>query len=59
MMTRAGRGIARIQPATGTSGAAVKKLLRAFPQDLDWLEELHELDEPKGPAPAKDPKWRD
>lgn len=40
LITRGGRVIARIEPAAGTSGAAVKALLRHFPPDEDWADEL-------------------
>jgi antitoxin (DNA-binding transcriptional repressor) of toxin-antitoxin stability system len=33
LVTRGGRVVARIEPAAGTSGAAVKALLRHYPSD--------------------------
>jgi len=39
-VTRGGRVIARIEPATGTSGAAVKALLGHFRPDRDWVGDL-------------------
>lgn len=42
-VTRGGRVIARIEPAGGTSGAAVKALLRHYPVDRAWVKELGDL----------------
>ncbi len=39
-VTRGGRVIARIEPAAGTSGAAVKALLGHFRPDDGWLTDL-------------------
>jgi antitoxin (DNA-binding transcriptional repressor) of toxin-antitoxin stability system len=39
-VTRGGRVIARIEPAGGTSGAAVKALLRHYRPDQDWARDL-------------------
>jgi antitoxin (DNA-binding transcriptional repressor) of toxin-antitoxin stability system len=39
-VTRGGRVIARIEPAAGTSGAAVKALLGHFRPDKDWVSDL-------------------
>ena len=44
-VTRGGRVIARIEPAAGTSGAAVKALLGHFRPDKEWAGELSELRE--------------
>ena len=43
VVTRGGRAIARIEPATGTTGSAVKALLRHFDRDDDWAEELQSV----------------
>jgi prevent-host-death family protein len=43
LVTRAGRPVARIEPALGTSGTAVKALLRHYPADARWRRELDEL----------------
>ena len=43
VITRGGRAIARIEPALGTSGAAVKALLRHYRTDADWAGELDEV----------------
>lgn len=56
LVTRGGRGIARIEPAAGVTGAAVKALLRQHPTDPDWRDELHEL---RTAAPIQDRAWRD
>jgi antitoxin (DNA-binding transcriptional repressor) of toxin-antitoxin stability system len=40
VVTRAGRVIARIEPAAGASGATVKALLRRHRVDSSWEEEL-------------------
>lgn len=42
-VTRGGRVIARIEPAAGTSGAAVKALLGHFRPDTKWLTDLSEV----------------
>jgi antitoxin (DNA-binding transcriptional repressor) of toxin-antitoxin stability system len=39
-ITRGGRVIARIEPAAGTSGAAVKALLRHYRPDSGWAADL-------------------
>jgi len=39
-ITRGGRVVARVEPATGTSGAAVKELLRRFKPDVAWAEDV-------------------
>jgi len=44
-VTRGGRVIARIEPAAGTSGAAVKALLTHFRADAHWVTELSEVRE--------------
>jgi len=43
VITRGGRVIARIEPAGGTSGAAVKALLRHYPRDDSWMTELDDV----------------
>lgn len=43
LVTRGGRVIARIEPAAGTSGAAVKALLRHYPKDPSWSRELSDV----------------
>lgn len=44
-VTRGGRVIARIEPAAGTSGAAVKALLGHFRPDTEWAADLSEMRE--------------
>jgi antitoxin (DNA-binding transcriptional repressor) of toxin-antitoxin stability system len=56
VITRGGKVIARIEPAGGTSGAAVKALLRHYPADDEWLGELHEM---RSGAAVQDRTWRD
>jgi antitoxin (DNA-binding transcriptional repressor) of toxin-antitoxin stability system len=56
VVTRGGRGIARIEPAAGASGAAVKALLRSHRADKAWSDEIRAL---RSSAPAQDRTWRD
>ncbi|HTR70339.1 MAG TPA: prevent-host-death protein [Mycobacteriales bacterium] len=44
-VTRGGRVIARIEPAAGTSGAAVKALLGHYRPDKEWAADLREVRE--------------
>jgi len=39
-ITRGGRVIAKVEPAAGASGAAVKGLLRDFRPDIAWAGDL-------------------
>lgn len=55
VVTRGGKVIARIEPAGGTSGAAVKALLRHYPADEAWLEELHAM---RSGGAVQDRTWR-
>lgn len=55
VITRGGKVIARIEPAGGTSGAAVKALLRHYPADDEWLEQLREM---RDGAAVQDRAWR-
>lgn len=43
LVTRGGRVIARIEPAVGTSGAAVKALLGHFRPDTEWVADISEV----------------
>ena len=43
LITRAGHAVARIEPALGTSGTAVKALLRHYAPDLACQQELGEV----------------
>jgi len=56
VVTRGGRGIARIEPAAGASGAAVKSLLRRHRPDPTWPADLADL---RAAGPAQDRTWRD
>jgi antitoxin (DNA-binding transcriptional repressor) of toxin-antitoxin stability system len=56
VITRGGKVIARIEPAGGTSGAAVKALLRHYPADDEWLGELEDL---RSGAVLEDRPWHD
>jgi antitoxin (DNA-binding transcriptional repressor) of toxin-antitoxin stability system len=56
MVTRGGRVIARIEPAGGTSGAAVKALLRHYPVDTSWADELATA---RALAADQDRPWQD
>jgi antitoxin (DNA-binding transcriptional repressor) of toxin-antitoxin stability system len=56
VVTRGGRGIARIEPAAGATGATVKALLRQYPADADWRSELEDL---RAAVPIQDRAWRD
>lgn len=53
-VTRAGRVIARIEPAAGTSGAAVKALLRHYKPDDAWAADLGEM---RDLLTAQDRQW--
>lgn len=53
-ITRGGRVVARIEPAVGTSGAAVKALLRHFRPDEAWAGELSEV---RGLLEAQGRQW--
>lgn len=43
IVTRGGRVVARIEPAHGATGAAVKALLRQRPADESWSRDLAEV----------------
>lgn len=55
-VTRGGRVIARIEPAAGTSGAAVKALMRHYRPDPEWADEL---DEVRGLLTPEERQWPD
>jgi len=40
LVVRHGRTVARIEPATGQQGHAVKELLRNAPRDPKWIEDV-------------------
>lgn len=54
LIRRNGRAVARIEPATGASGRAVKELLAASPRDPTWAGELRTL---RASLPAEVPNW--
>jgi antitoxin (DNA-binding transcriptional repressor) of toxin-antitoxin stability system len=56
VITRGGRVIARIEPAGGTSGAAVKALLRHYPADPSWVDQL---DQVRSLMATQERSWRD
>ena len=56
VVTRGGRGIARIEPAGGVSGTNLKALLRAHRPDRAWSAELRAL---RAAAQSKDREWPD
>jgi antitoxin (DNA-binding transcriptional repressor) of toxin-antitoxin stability system len=56
LITRGRRVVARIEPAVGTSGAAVKALLRHYRPDADWAAELVAL---RGLLTEQDRQWPD
>lgn len=43
VVVRGGKGVARIEPTAGTSGAGIKALLRRHRADPAWNEELRDL----------------
>lgn len=43
VVTRGGRPVARVEPATGTSGRAVKALLDHYAADDQWPADLAQL----------------
>lgn len=55
-ITRGGRVVARVEPATGTSGAAVKALLRHYRPDDRWKRDL---DEVRALLATEDREWPD
>lgn len=54
VITRGGRPVARIEPTVGTTGKALKALLRHYPADREWAEELVEV---RGLVTAEEPAW--
>lgn len=40
LVVRRGRTIARIEPAAGAQGRAVKALLKSAPHDKGWIEDV-------------------
>jgi prevent-host-death family protein len=56
LVVRNGRAVARVGPAPGAHGAAVKDLLRSAPRDAKWAEELQAL---RAALRIEDREWRD
>lgn len=56
VVVRGGKGVARIAPSAGASGAAIKELLRRHRADPAWDDELRDL---RAIGPAQDRAWRD
>lgn len=54
VIRRNGHVVARIEPATGVSGTAVKELLAAAPRDASWARDLAEL---RVDLPAEGSPW--
>lgn len=54
LIRRNGRAIARIEPATGATGQAVKELLVTSHRDPAWAGELETL---RASLPAEVPSW--
>lgn len=54
VVTRGGRPVARIEAAVGTSGKAVKALLRHYAADPAWGAELAEL---RGSLAPEERSW--
>ena len=55
VIRRNGDIVARIEPAGGVDGSAVKELLESTPRDRRWSQELTEL---RSSLPAEVPDWR-
>jgi antitoxin (DNA-binding transcriptional repressor) of toxin-antitoxin stability system len=56
VVTRGGKVVARVEAATGTSGRAVKALLRHYEPDPDWSQDLAAI---RGTAPLQEREWPD
>ncbi len=56
VVVRGGKVVARIEPTAGTSGAAIKTLLRQHRADPAWNVELRDL---RALGPAQDRAWQD
>lgn len=56
VVVRGGKGIARIAPAAGASGAAIKALLRRHRADSAWKQEMRDL---RAVGPTQDRVWPD
>jgi prevent-host-death family protein len=56
LVVRRGRAVARIGPATGQQGSAVKSLLRSAPRDAAWLDDVKAA---RASAQLEDRRWHD
>jgi prevent-host-death family protein len=56
LVVRRGRAIARIEPAGGGHGSAVKALLRTAPRDPRWLDEVRFA---RASTQLEERRWRD
>lgn len=54
VVTRAGRPVARVEAAIGTSGKAVKALLAHFVPDPDWRSDLAAI---RGAVDPEERSW--
>ena len=54
LVRRNGRAVARIEPASGATGRAVKDLLASAPRDADWPRDLETL---RTGLPAEVTRW--
>jgi prevent-host-death family protein len=56
LVVRRGRPVARIEPATGQQGRAIKSLLRTAPRDSAWLADLRDT---RASTQLEERPWRD
>jgi antitoxin (DNA-binding transcriptional repressor) of toxin-antitoxin stability system len=56
VITRGGKVVARMEPAAGTSGKAVKALLRHYEPDPAWSMDLAEI---RASASLQEREWAD
>lgn len=54
VISRKGRVVARLEPASGASGRVVKDILRAAPPDRSWADELSQL---RSLVTLEDERW--
>jgi antitoxin (DNA-binding transcriptional repressor) of toxin-antitoxin stability system len=54
LVRRNGRAVARIEPAAGATGGAVKDLLTNTPPDPEWIQDLRTL---RSGLPAEVSRW--
>jgi antitoxin (DNA-binding transcriptional repressor) of toxin-antitoxin stability system len=56
LVLRHGRAVARLEPAVGQHGRAVKELLRSAPRDSKWIEDLARV---RAATQLEDRRWSD